>query len=128
MLLGAQIQVPCDITMQQRAVGHHLGVQPGAARDEAVEEAAMAVRPVHHRGDGQEPSVLKCHYLPPSAHDRRFRKWIVDPIAAAHVGFKLCLFGQTSNGDRSGFNQKPQLSDYMRATATPILSHPKKQG
>ncbi|MCY1236628.1 hypothetical protein D9M72_492930 [compost metagenome] len=44
-----EIQMARDVAMQQRAGGHHLGVQPGVAAELAVEHAAMAVSPVHHR-------------------------------------------------------------------------------
>ena len=30
---------------------HHLGVEPGPAREQAMEEPAMPVRPIHHRRD-----------------------------------------------------------------------------
>jgi hypothetical protein len=35
--------------MQNRVGRHHLGVKPGAARQQAVEGAAVPVRPLHHR-------------------------------------------------------------------------------
>ena len=63
VLLAAEVQVPRDITMQQCTGGHHLGVQPGAARDEAVKEAAMAVRPIHHEGDGEAPRFSRLYCL-----------------------------------------------------------------
>jgi hypothetical protein len=39
--------------MNDRAGRDHLGVKPGMARDLPMEHAAMAIRPVHHRSDGQ---------------------------------------------------------------------------
>jgi len=47
--------MPLHAPMQQSARGHHLGVQPGVAAQQPVEEAAMAVGPVHHGGDGEAP-------------------------------------------------------------------------
>ena len=46
------------ITVQQRAGGHHLGIKPGVARQQAVEITAMAVGPIHHGGDGQAPAAV----------------------------------------------------------------------
>src|SRR5471032_234052 len=53
MLFVVEAQVALDVAVDQRAGGHHLRVQPGVARDLAVEQTAVAVGPVHHRGDGQ---------------------------------------------------------------------------
>jgi dihydroorotate dehydrogenase (NAD+) catalytic subunit len=39
------------VTVQHRLGGHHLGVQEGAPREEPQEIAAVAVGPLHHRGD-----------------------------------------------------------------------------
>jgi hypothetical protein len=39
--------------MNDGAGGQHLGVKLGTARHQAVEDAAMPVSPVHHRGDGE---------------------------------------------------------------------------
>jgi hypothetical protein len=41
------------IAEHHRVGMHHLGVQARVRREHAVEHAAMRVRPVHHRGDGQ---------------------------------------------------------------------------
>jgi hypothetical protein len=32
---------------------HHLGVQPRVRRQHAMEYAAVRIRPIHHRRDGQ---------------------------------------------------------------------------
>ena len=37
--------------------GHHFGVEPRAAREQAMEEPAMPVRPIHHRRHGKAPEV-----------------------------------------------------------------------
>ncbi len=42
---------PLAVTVQHRLGGHHLGVQEGAPREEPQEIAAVAVGPLHHRGD-----------------------------------------------------------------------------
>jgi hypothetical protein len=57
MLLCAEIQVSGHITMQQRAGGDHLGVEQGTAREQTVEETAVAIGPVHHRRHGQAPGT-----------------------------------------------------------------------
>ena len=44
---------PLTVTMDDRARGHHLGIKPRAARQQAMEDAAMPVSPIHHRGDGE---------------------------------------------------------------------------
>jgi hypothetical protein len=51
--MSFEAQVALGVAVDQRAGGHHLGVQPGMARDLAVEDAAVAVGPVQHRGDRQ---------------------------------------------------------------------------
>jgi len=43
--------VALDVAIDQGAGGDHLGVEPGVFRDVAVEDAAVAVGPVHHRGN-----------------------------------------------------------------------------
>ena len=48
------------ITVQQRAGGHHLGIQQGPGRQQAMEIAAVPVGPVHHRGDTYS---VHCIYL-----------------------------------------------------------------
>ena len=53
VLFLIEAQMALHVAVHQRARRHHLGVEPGVARDFAVELAAMAVAPVHHRGDGQ---------------------------------------------------------------------------
>ena len=55
----AEVQVMRHVAVQQRAGGHHLGVQAGAARHQAVQDAAVPVGPVHHGRDGQAPGVKR---------------------------------------------------------------------
>src|SRR5205823_5230574 len=42
-----------QVAMQQGASGDHLRVQPGVRRQQAMKVAAMPVRPVQHRGNGE---------------------------------------------------------------------------
>jgi hypothetical protein len=48
VLLGAEIEMTADIAVQQRTGGHHFRIQPGMARNMAMEDTAMAVGPIHH--------------------------------------------------------------------------------
>ncbi|MNT65252.1 hypothetical protein D3C72_2032200 [compost metagenome] len=41
------------ITVEQGTGGDHLGVEQGVFRQQAQEEAAVAVGPIHHRRDGE---------------------------------------------------------------------------
>jgi hypothetical protein len=52
MLLGIETQMPLRAAMKNGARVHHLGVQQHMAAQKPVQVAAMAVRPVHHRGHG----------------------------------------------------------------------------
>ena len=52
VLLRVETQVPRHITMDQRAGGHHLGVQQDVFTEQAVEVTAMPVGPIQHGGDG----------------------------------------------------------------------------
>ena len=45
------IQRYFEMNMDDRIGNHHLGVKQRMARHLAMEEPAMPVRPVHHRGD-----------------------------------------------------------------------------
>jgi hypothetical protein len=51
--------VACHIAMDQRTGGDHLCIQPGVAGDLAVEDAAVAVGPVHHGGDGEGAGLVR---------------------------------------------------------------------
>ena len=47
------------VAMQQRAGCHHLRIEARATAQQAMEDAAVAIRPIHHRSDGQPPG-LRC--------------------------------------------------------------------
>ena len=53
----AEVEVARHVAMQQSAGRHHLGVEPRAARELAVEVTAVPIGPVHHRGHAQAPGV-----------------------------------------------------------------------
>ena len=42
---------PLAVAVDDRLGGDHLGVEQRAPRQQTMEDAAMPVRPVHHRGD-----------------------------------------------------------------------------
>jgi hypothetical protein len=46
-------QQPRTRAMKHRAGGDHLGIDQGTAREQAVEEAAVPIRPLHHRGNAE---------------------------------------------------------------------------
>ena len=52
VFFGMEAQVALHIAVDQCARGHHLGVEQGVAAQQPVQVAAMAVGPVHHRGNG----------------------------------------------------------------------------
>jgi len=58
VFLRVEVQVAWHVAMQQGAGGHHLGVQAGVSGDEAVQDTAVPVGPVHHGRDGQAPGVV----------------------------------------------------------------------
>jgi hypothetical protein len=43
--------------MNDRARGHHLGEEQGFARQQAVEKAAVPIRPIDHGGNGKAPGL-----------------------------------------------------------------------
>src|SRR5450830_476539 len=55
MLFFIEIQMTRDVAVQQSAGGDHFGIQPSMACDLTMEDAAVPVRPVHHRGDRYRP-------------------------------------------------------------------------
>jgi hypothetical protein len=78
VLFGIEAQMPLGTPMAQRARGHHFGVKQGVAGQQAMEETAMAVGPIHHGGNGQTPGVvfqrtcawrIACQALMCSQHD-----------------------------------------------------------
>ena len=50
------------VAVQHRAGGDHLGVDQRAAREQAMEEPAVPVRPVHHRRDAEPMSLFWLHF------------------------------------------------------------------
>ena len=44
---------PLAVPVQDRLRRHHLRVEPRAAREQPMEEPAVPIRPVHHRGDAE---------------------------------------------------------------------------
>ena len=57
VLLFVVAQMSLHIAMNQGARRHHFAVQQCPLGEQAMKIAAVAVRPVHHRGDGQLPAV-----------------------------------------------------------------------
>ena len=55
MLAGIETQQPLAISVNDRGRGQHLSIKTCAARQQAMEHAAMPVGPVHHGGDGKAP-------------------------------------------------------------------------
>ena len=55
---GVESKEPHPVAVDDRAGGHHLGVEQRAPRQGAMEGAAMPVRPVHHGGDAEAPRVV----------------------------------------------------------------------
>ena len=53
MLRRIEPQKPLSIAMQDRFGRHHFSVEQGMPRQLAVEEAAVPVRPIHHRGNAE---------------------------------------------------------------------------
>jgi len=49
VLLRMKAQVPAQVAMAQRAGGHHLCIEAGVGRQQAVEVPAVPIRPVQHR-------------------------------------------------------------------------------
>ena len=59
VLFHVEAQVPRHVAMDQRAGGHHLGVQQGVPGQQPVKVATVAVGPVHHGGDGHFSLVIQ---------------------------------------------------------------------
>ena len=53
MFEGIEAEKPLPLAVPDGGRGHHLGIEPRPARQLAMEEAAMPVRPVHHGCDGK---------------------------------------------------------------------------
>src|SRR5690606_17733872 len=48
-----ETEMPSGIAMGDGSAGDHFGEQQGLTRQQAMEETAMPVRPVHHRGNAE---------------------------------------------------------------------------
>ena len=57
VLFGVEAQMALHIAVGERTGRHHLGVEQGVAREQAVEKTAMAIGPVHHGRDRQAPGT-----------------------------------------------------------------------
>src|SRR5260221_10475678 len=55
VLERVKTEQPLAIAMQHRTGGEHLGIDQRPTRQQPMEEAAMPVRPFHHRGDTKAP-------------------------------------------------------------------------
>jgi hypothetical protein len=53
MLEWIKAEMPLDIAMDERAGRDHFRIEKGLGTDRAMEDAAMPVRPVHHRRDAK---------------------------------------------------------------------------
>jgi len=53
MFLGGEAEQSLTIPMEDGTAGHHLRIEEGAPAQKAQEESLVAIRPVHHRGDGE---------------------------------------------------------------------------
>ncbi len=73
-MLGRVVgQKPRPVAMEHRAGRDHLGIDERAAREEPMEEPAVAVGPIHHGGDAERISfVFQC--LAPRSPRRRVRQ------------------------------------------------------
>jgi len=68
LLLRREAKQAIPVAMQDRAGRHHLGIEQRMTREQAMEDATMAIRPIHHRGDGKAPGAMKP--LACRAHER----------------------------------------------------------
>ena len=57
VFFGVKAQMALHTAVRQRPRGHHFGVQPGAARQQAVKKTAMAVSPIEHRRHTGAPAL-----------------------------------------------------------------------
>ncbi|GJE72553.1 hypothetical protein CHKEEEPN_4110 [Methylorubrum podarium] len=70
MLAGIEAEQPLPVPVQHGAGRHHLGVEPGAARERPVERAALPVGPVHHRRDAEAPPAESVQFVSRRRHLR----------------------------------------------------------
>jgi hypothetical protein len=62
VLLRREAEQPLTVAAQHRLRRHHLGVQQRMPGQQAMEEPAMPIRPVHHRRD-TESMLVRPHAL-----------------------------------------------------------------
>ena len=58
-LLGVEGEEPRPVAAQHRAGRHHLAIEQRGLGEAAVEEAAVAVSPVHHRRDAEPMAKMQ---------------------------------------------------------------------
>ena len=87
VLFLVEVKMPRHIAMQQRTCGHHLGVEQRAAGDEAMEEAAVPICPIHHRRDAQAPGRKLLRKL--FAHDGWVLRVTARPPDQANTSSRL---------------------------------------
>ena len=61
------------VAMQDRAGGDHLGVEQGVLGEQAQEEPAVTVGPVHHGGDGEAAGEWRQDCI--KGHRRNLSGW-----------------------------------------------------
>jgi hypothetical protein len=74
MFACVEAEQPTAIAMNDRAGRQHLRVEPGTPRHQAVEDAAMPVGPVHHRGNGKS-SIHVIHFINLTLLANRVKVW-----------------------------------------------------
>jgi hypothetical protein len=63
MLERIKAEQPAAVAAQHRAGGEHFGVDLRPAREQAMEEPAMPIGPIHHRGDTESAGpTLRCYF------------------------------------------------------------------
>ena len=58
MLLRVEAQMALCITVLQSTRGDHFGIEQGVLREQAMEEPAVAVCPIHHGRNRQAPRTF----------------------------------------------------------------------
>ena len=58
MLGGVEAEQPRAIAMQHGGGGDHLRIEPRAAREQAMEDPAMPVGPLHHRRHAESKTLI----------------------------------------------------------------------
>jgi hypothetical protein len=100
------VQQPPAIAVQHSAGGQHLGIEESASRQQAVEEPAMPVGPLHHRSDTESVGSTLPSYFCPISYLVNFISSHVVPFSARFEPFSLTsptdigTTGTTNNGSR----------------------------